>query len=74
MLKCTRTSQFRLTSIYARFRELFDLSKKSDFEAVLFPLLAKENELWATAISKDNWLAVNDMKAYKQLLNRLDLD
>jgi NDP-sugar pyrophosphorylase family protein len=55
--------------ILPRFRELFSLSEKSEFEQVLFPILAKENKLWAAGMTKGIWIAVNDLKTYKQLVN-----
>jgi NDP-sugar pyrophosphorylase family protein len=58
-------------SILPRFRELFDLKEKSEFEQVLFPILAKENKLWAAGLTKGTWIAVNDLKTYKQLVSLL---
>jgi len=58
--------------ILPRFTELFSLSEKSDFEQVLFPLLATEGKLWAAGIDKGTWLAVNDLKSYKQLVSLLE--
>lgn len=58
--------------VYKYFTKLFDLSKKSDFEKVLFPLLAEEKKLYAVSIPNDAWLAVNNLKAYKQLLAYLE--
>ena len=48
------------------FEKLFDLTKKSDFEQVLFPILASESKLFSASIPNANWLAVNDLKAYKK--------
>ncbi|PIR42253.1 hypothetical protein CO058_03140 [candidate division WWE3 bacterium CG_4_9_14_0_2_um_filter_35_11] len=55
------------------FRELFDLTKKSDFEMVLFPKLSSENKLYAVSIPENNWLAVNTLKAYNDLVKRLEI-
>ena len=57
--------------ILPRFRELFPLDKKSDFEQVLFPLLAKEKLLWSADLNKGTWIAVNDLKSYNQLTKLL---
>lgn len=57
--------------IFPRFRELFSLAEKNDFEQVLFPVLADEKKLWAVGLTKGTWIAVNDLKAYKQLADRL---
>lgn len=53
------------------FKELFKLTEKSDFEQVLFPLLAGENKLWSAGFTEGVWIAVNDLKSYKQLVERL---
>lgn len=60
--------------ILSRFKELFELGKKNEFEQVLFPLLAQEKKLWAAGLTKGTWLAVNDLKSYKQLVNLLTED
>ncbi len=54
------------------FDELFDLNKKTDFEAVLFPVLAKEGKLAAHMIHADAWIPVNDEKALKKLIQSLE--
>lgn len=53
--------------IFPRFKELFPLDQKNDFEQVLFPLLAAEKKLWTAGLTKGIWIAVNDLKSYKQL-------
>ncbi len=58
-------------SVFPRFKELFDLEKKSDFEQVLFPLLAKEKKLWSAGLTEGEWIAVNDLKSYKKLIEKL---
>lgn len=60
--------------VFPRFRELFDLGKKTDFEQVLFPLLAAENKLWSAGLLDGTWIAVNDLKSYKQLIAALEED
>ena len=57
--------------ILPRFRELFPLDKKNDFEQVLFPLLAQEKLLWSAGLHDGIWIAVNDLKSYKQLVELL---
>lgn len=59
-------------NILPRFNELFDLSQKSDFEQVLFPVLVAEQKLWSVALNKGAWIAVNDLKSYNQLVSRLN--
>ncbi len=59
--------------VYSYFDKYFDLKKKSDFESVLFPILAKKKLLGAVSIPSDTWIAVNNAKTYKQLLKRLAL-
>ncbi len=57
--------------VYPYFRENFSLTEKSDFENVLFPVLAKENKLWSAGLTKGLWIAVNDAKTYKQLISEI---
>ena len=57
---------------YDYFDRLFDLSKKNDFEKVMFPILAREKKLYATAIPNGSWLAVNNLKSYNQLVEYLE--
>lgn len=57
--------------ILPRFEKLFSLTEKSSFEATLFPLLAKEKKLWSVGLTKGVWIAVNDLKSYKQLVDLL---
>ena len=58
-------------NILPRFKELFRLTEKSDFEKVLFPLLAREKKLWSAGLTKGTWIAVNDLKSYKKLVTML---
>lgn len=57
--------------VYPYFRAQFSLTEKSDFENVLFPILASEGKLWSAGLTKGLWIAVNDAKTYKQLVNEL---
>lgn len=59
--------------VYPYFKELFDLTKKSDFEMILFPKLSQENKLYAVSIPENNWLAVNTLKAYNDLVKKLNI-
>jgi NDP-sugar pyrophosphorylase family protein len=52
--------------IYGDFERLFSLTEKTDFEPVLFPLLASQHRLAACVIPDGTWLAVNDPKNLKQ--------
>ncbi|MBI3442708.1 MAG: hypothetical protein HY007_02990 [Candidatus Sungbacteria bacterium] len=56
---------------YEYFPRLFDLSKKIDFENVLFPLLAEEQKLYSYGIPGRCWLPVNDQKALAKLVQTL---
>ncbi len=56
---------------YSYFREHFSLTEKSDFENVLFPILANEGKLWSAGLTRGLWIAVNDAKTYKQLVAEL---
>jgi NDP-sugar pyrophosphorylase family protein len=55
-------------SVYDYFTKLFDLTKKVDFESVLFPILAKERRLYSFMIPGRCWLSVNDPKALAKLI------
>ena len=57
--------------LFPRFMELFSLEKKSEFEQVLFPILANEQKLWSAGLREGVWIAVNDLKTYKQLVGYL---
>jgi len=56
---------------YSYFKKLFSLTEKTDFEKVLFPVLSNEHKLYSVSIPNDNWLAVNNLKAYNQLIDML---
>lgn len=53
---------------YPYFRENFSLTEKSDFENILFPILAAEQKLWSAGLTEGTWIAVNDAKSYAQLI------
>lgn len=55
------------------FSRQFSFNKKTDFEQKLFPILCKQNKLYSCLIPDGYWIAVNNAKAYKQLLNKLKL-
>jgi len=57
---------------FPRFKELFSLTEKNDFEQVLFPLLVQENKLWSAGFTEGLWIAVNDLKSYNQLVKKLE--
>ncbi len=57
--------------IFPKFKELFPLNEKNDFEEILFPLLAEEKKLWSAGLTQGTWIAVNDLKSYKQLVEAL---
>ena len=56
-------------TVYPLFENLFDLTKKSDFEGVLFPLLASRNQLYATLIPTESCYQVNDPKSLDNLVH-----
>jgi len=56
---------------YTYFRQHFSLTEKSDFENILFPVLASEDKLWSAGLTRGMWIAVNDAKTYKQLVQEL---
>ncbi len=58
--------------VFEYFPKLFDLNKKTDFEKVLFPILAREKKLHAVRIPSDAWIAVNNLKAYKKFIKYLE--
>src|SRR6266567_6059033 len=60
--------------VYEYFLKLFDLTKKLDFESVLFPLLSQERRLYSFMISGKCWLSVNDSKALAKLIDFLQIE
>ena len=58
---------------FAKFKELFSLTEKSDFESVLFPVLTNEKKLWSAGFTQGRWIQVKDPKGYKELLSKLGL-
>lgn len=55
--------------VYDYFTQLFDLTKKVDFESMLFPILARERQLYSFMIPGKCWLSVNDPKALAALID-----
>jgi UDP-3-O-acyl-N-acetylglucosamine deacetylase len=54
------------------FLQYFDLSKRIDFESVLFPMLSEEHKLYSFVISHKNYISVNDPKGFKSLAKALE--
>ena len=50
------------TEAHRYFVEYFDLSRKADFESVLFPVLSERRQLYSFVIPHHNWISVNDPK------------
>lgn len=55
----------------AVFRNLIPLNRKSDFEALVLPRLAKRNQLGLALIPSGSWIPVNDLKGYRALLSAI---
>lgn len=60
-------------SAYPLFESLFDPSRRSDFEPVLFPRLVKERALYSLFISPRCWMQVNDLKGWNALIEALGI-
>ena len=56
-------------AVYPLFDELFDLTKRTDFEGVLFPILARERRLYSALIPTASWFQVNDPKSLNALID-----
>jgi hypothetical protein len=54
-------------AVYPAFRALFDLSTKTEFEGVLFPLLVRDRKLYSDIIPVQTWIQVNDPKSLDRL-------
>jgi len=54
------------------FEKMIDLEKKTDFESVILPKLASERKLYAFAIPTESWIAVNDLKGVRALMNAVE--
>jgi len=52
---------------YPLFQRLFDLTKKTDFEPVLFPELVAREQLYSVCIPARCWVQVNDPKSLATL-------
>lgn len=59
--------------VYSYLDKYIDLSKKCDFEKVIFPVLAKEGKLGATEIPQECWYPVKDAKTLEKLEEALIL-
>ncbi len=57
--------------VYPKFDELFNLTEKKDFEGYLFPILARDEKLFAFAIPGNCWYPVNNPKEYDNLVKTL---
>ncbi len=57
---------------FSYFREIFDLSKKMDFEPYLFPKLVEEDRLYSVIIPSQCWIAVNDLKGLRAYLEAVE--
>jgi NDP-sugar pyrophosphorylase family protein len=55
--------------VYDLFDQLFDLTVRTDFEAVLFPVLARQRQLYSAIIPTETWFQVNDPKSLKRLMD-----
>ncbi|MFX0045842.1 MAG: NDP-sugar synthase [Candidatus Hermodarchaeota archaeon] len=55
------------------FRELVSLESESSFEAVVCPVLAEEEKLFAISIPSSCWFAVNDLKGLEAVREALTL-
>lgn len=59
-------------AIHDHFLDLFDVRKKSDFEGILFPILADQQRLYSAIIPDECWLQVNDPKALNRLIEVME--
>ena len=50
------------------FDQLFDLTVRTDFEGVLFPVLARQRQLYSAIIPTETWFQVNDPKSLQRLI------
>ena len=53
--------------VYPYLDKYIDISKKCDFEKVIFPILAKEGKMGATEIPQKCWFPVKDAKTLEKL-------
>lgn len=58
-------------SAYPLFGSLFDPSRRSDFEPVLFPALVNDRALYSLFIPPRSWIQVNDLKGWNMLIDAL---
>lgn len=57
------------SAVYRLFDDLFDLTHRTDFEGVLFPVLARERKLFSAIIPTESWFQVNDPKSLGTLMD-----
>jgi mannose-1-phosphate guanylyltransferase len=55
-------------AVYDLFDQLFDLTVRTDFEGVLFPVLARQRQLYSAIIPSETWFQVNDPKSLQRLI------
>ncbi len=56
-------------AVYDLFDHLFDLTVRTDFEGVLFPVLAQHRQLYSAIIPTETWFQVNDPKSLQRLID-----
>lgn len=56
-------------AVYDLFDQLFDLTVRTDFEGVLFPVLARQRQLYSAIIPTETWFQVNDPKSLQRLID-----
>jgi NDP-sugar pyrophosphorylase family protein len=56
-------------AVYDLFDQLFDLTVRTDFEGVLFPVLARQRQLYSAVIPTETWFQVNDPKSLQRLID-----
>ncbi len=56
-------------AVYSLFEDLFDLTRRTDFEGVLFPTLARERKLYSALIPTESWFQVNDPRSLDKLMD-----
>lgn len=55
----------------ALFDRLIDVRRKTDFETVVLPALARRGRLGIATIPAGAWIPVNDLKSYRRLLKEI---
>lgn len=57
------------SAVYSLFDGLFDFTHRTDFEGVLFPVLARERKLFSAIVPTESWFQVNDPKSLDKLMD-----